>query len=95
MATKRDESTECKCPKSCGVCDGSGHCPDHCRRKPPESFWALFDSRGAWFSVYDSKVEATYDAVGPRFRGGFTVVEYQRVKKPVLKSVVKAKPRGA
>ena len=84
VAAKRkkvDESTACKCPKSCGVCDGEGHCPDHCTRKPPRSFWALFDGQGAFCGAYESSDEAAHDAFGPRFRKGFEVIEYRKVQK--------------
>jgi len=29
-----DPYTNCACPKSCGVCDDTAHCPDHCKSKP-------------------------------------------------------------
>lgn len=81
MAAKKDPMVECKCPKSCSICDEKGHCPDHCISKPPKSFWVLFDSKNIFCGAYLTEDEAVADAYGPRFRKGFDVLEYKKVKK--------------
>ena len=81
MAAKKDSMTECKCPKSCGVCDGRGHCLDHCRSKTPKSLWALFDEQNIFCGTYLTEGDARRDAFGPRFRKGFDVIEYKKTKK--------------
>lgn len=42
-------------------------------RGPPRRIWALFDAQGEMVGTYGTRGEADTDAVGPRFRPGYSV----------------------
>lgn len=46
------------------------------RKLLPRSVWTIADSKRNVFCVYPSKQEAIDDARGPRFRDGWTLIEY-------------------
>ena len=51
------------------------------KKKPkqlPRSVWAVADSKGEVFCFYANKQEAIDDVIGPRFRKGWTLLEYTR-----------------
>lgn len=48
------------------------------RRALPDTVFALFDAKGELFSVWPTQEEADADAIGPRFRPSFSIVEYRK-----------------
>lgn len=60
----------------CGL-DEDGEPRQTKKSRPIPRLWALYDSMGALFDIYTSEHEARTDAVGPRFKGGYTVRSYR------------------
>lgn len=56
----------------------------------PRSQYLLLDSKGEPFDIHESRKDAWYDAVGPRFHRGFYIAEY--VLRGIRRYTYKAPP---
>jgi hypothetical protein len=57
-------------------------------KRIPPFHYALFDCQNEFCGVYPTYVQASDDAVGPRFRPDYTIARYRRIR--TLRILLKA-----